>query len=98
MRAYIIVSASNLDSGSDVFKIFETIQEIPEVEFASIVYGDAEIVAALQADSEASMSRIIADKLRRLPGVTGTKTYIGVHGYYYNGDERRTANARKERA
>lgn len=88
MRAFVIISANNLGASTKVFELFKELKELDEVISASIVYGEAEIIALVEADDEAAMSKLIAGGLRTRAGVTGTKTFIAVHGYHYDRDGR----------
>ncbi len=84
MRAIVVVSAANQNSGGRLKDIFESLKDVQGVRAMSLVYGDAEMIVTVDARDEVELKEIVVDRLRDEKGVTGTKTYIVIHGYDYD--------------
>lgn len=86
MKAIIVMSAMSDMPAQRLGDLFEKAKGLENVQAASVVYGDAEIILTIEAKDPVELSEVVVDKLRVLPGVTGTRTYIVVEGYDYPGN------------
>ncbi len=68
--AYILISC-NMGSEQDVLL---EIKKIPEVKTAIITYGEYDIVARVETDSEEQMAQLISSKIRQLQSIRSTVT------------------------
>jgi DNA-binding Lrp family transcriptional regulator len=69
---------------TDVDRIPEAAQEIAEIDGVSEVYsvtGDTDLVAMVRVRQHESLADIIADRVSKIPGVRGTKTFIAFRTY-----------------
>lgn len=68
--AYVLISC-NVGSEQDVLSQLKTIQE---VRTALITYGEYDIVARVETDSEEHMAQLFSSKIRQLQKVRSTVT------------------------
>lgn len=69
---------------TDVNRIPEAAQEIAEIDGVSEVYsvtGDADLVAMVRVREHEALADVIADRVSKIPGVNGTKTFIAFRTY-----------------
>jgi DNA-binding Lrp family transcriptional regulator len=69
---------------ADVDRIPEVAQEIAGIEGVTEVYsvaGDADLVAMVRVREHEHLADVIADRLNKVPGVTGTNTHIAFRTY-----------------
>ncbi|MBM6402440.1 Lrp/AsnC family transcriptional regulator [Phycicoccus sonneratiae] len=69
---------------ADVDRIPEVAQEIAELEGVTEVYsvaGDADLVAMVRVRRHEALADVIADRLNKVEGVTGTNTHIAFRTY-----------------
>ncbi|GAB2680209.1 Lrp/AsnC family transcriptional regulator [Thalassiella azotivora] len=69
---------------TDVDRIPEAAQEIAEIEGVSEVYsvtGDTDLVAMVRVREHEALADVIADRVSKVPGVRGTRTYIAFQTY-----------------
>lgn len=52
------------------------IKEIKGVSHVSAVYGRWDLVVDVEADDLPMMSRLVVEKIRAIPGVSGTETLV----------------------
>ena len=69
---YVLV---NVSPGKE-FETFQTINNLENVKDATMLFGDYDIIAKLEADSLGDVARIV-DIIRQIPGVTDSKTFAG---------------------
>lgn len=65
-------------------RIPEAASDIAEIRGISEVFsvtGDTDLVAVVRVDRHESLADVIADKLSKVQGVTGTKTYLAFRAY-----------------
>ena len=69
---------------ADVDRIPEVAQEIADLEGVTEVYsvaGDADLVAMVRVREHEALADVIADRISKVPGVIGTRTYIAFRTY-----------------
>jgi DNA-binding Lrp family transcriptional regulator len=69
---------------ADVDRIPEVAQEIAELDGVSEVYsvaGDADLIAMVRVRAHEDLADVIADRLNKVEGVTGTNTHIAFRTY-----------------
>ncbi len=69
---------------ADVDRIPEVAQEIADLEGVTEVYsvaGDADLVAMVRVRQHEALADVIADRLNKVDGVTGTNTHIAFRTY-----------------
>lgn len=69
---------------ADVDRIPEVAAEIADLEGVSEVYsvaGDADLVAMVRVRAHEELADVIADRLNKVVGVTGTNTHIAFRTY-----------------
>lgn len=69
-RAYILISC-NVGAEQEVLA---ELKKIGEIKTAMITYGDYDIVAKVETDSEEQMAQIIFSKIRQLQKIRSTVT------------------------
>ena len=42
-----------------------------------MLFGEYDLIAKVQADDEYTLTRVIVEEIRPIPGITNTKTLIG---------------------
>ncbi|GAA4283927.1 Lrp/AsnC family transcriptional regulator [Brevibacterium daeguense] len=70
----------------DVVAAAEAIGEFGEVDYLVITAGSFDIIAEVICESDADLFELINDRLRRVPGVSTTETfmYLSLHKQKYN--------------
>ena len=69
---------------ADVDRIPEVAQEVAELDGVSEVYsvaGDADLIAMVRVRQHDELASVIADRLNKVHGVTGTATHIAFQTY-----------------
>ena len=69
---------------TDVDRIPEAAQEIADLQGVSEVYsvtGDVDLVAVVRVREHEQLADVIADRLSKVRGVRGTKTYLAFRTY-----------------
>ncbi|MGL5909649.1 MAG: Lrp/AsnC family transcriptional regulator [Phycicoccus sp.] len=69
---------------ADVGRIPEVAQEIADLDGVTEVYsvaGDADLVAMVRVREHEQLADVIADRLNKVAGVTGTTTHIAFRTY-----------------
>jgi DNA-binding Lrp family transcriptional regulator len=69
---------------ADVDRIPEVAQEIADLERVTEVYsvaGDADLIAMVRVRHHEELADVIADRLNKVVGVTGTNTHIAFRTY-----------------
>ncbi len=69
---------------ADVDRIPEVAQAIADLDGVTEVYsvaGDADLVAMVRVRQHESLADVIADRLNKIDGVTGTNTHIAFRTY-----------------
>jgi DNA-binding Lrp family transcriptional regulator len=68
----------------DAGRIPEVAEQLAELEGVSEVYsvtGDVDLVAMVRVREHEQLADVIADRLDKVPGVRGTRTYIAFRAY-----------------
>jgi DNA-binding Lrp family transcriptional regulator len=79
----LVISAIVLIN-AEVSRIPEVAQAIAELEGVSEVYsvaGDADLIAMIRVREHEQLNDVIADRLNKVEGVTGTNTHIAFRTY-----------------
>ncbi len=69
---------------TEVDTIPEAAAKIAEIEAVSEVYsvtGDTDLVAMVRVREHEALADVIADRISKVPGVIGTRTYIAFRTY-----------------
>lgn len=69
---------------TEVDTIPEAAQRIAELDAVSEVYsvtGDTDLVAMVRVREHEALADVIADRISKVPGVIGTRTYIAFRTY-----------------
>jgi DNA-binding Lrp family transcriptional regulator len=69
---------------ADVARIPEVASAIAEIDGVSEVYsvaGDADLIAMVRVRAHEDLADVIADRINKVPGVTGTSTHIAFRTY-----------------
>lgn len=69
---------------ADVDRIPEVAQEIADLDGVTEVYsvaGDADLIAMVRVRQHEDLADVIADRLNKVDGVTGTSTHIAFRTY-----------------
>lgn len=77
ITAIVLISA-------EVNRIPEVAQEVAELDGVSEVYsvaGDADLIAMVRVREHDELASVIADRLNKVTGVTGTATHIAFQTY-----------------
>ncbi len=77
ITAIVLISA-------DVDRIPEVAQEIADIEGVTEVYsvaGDADLIAMVRVREHEHLADVIADRVNKVSGVTGTNTHIAFRTY-----------------
>jgi DNA-binding Lrp family transcriptional regulator len=77
VTAIVLISA-------DVDRIPEVAQEIADLDGVTEVYsvaGDADLIALVRVRQHEDLADVIADRLNKVKGVTGTATHIAFRTY-----------------
>lgn len=72
---------------TDVDRIPEAAQQIAEIDGVAEVYsvtGDTDLVATVRVAEHDKLADVIADRISKVEGVTGTRTYIAFRTYSTN--------------
>jgi len=70
---YVLV---NVSPGKES-EAYESIKRVPNVSDATMLFGDYDIIAKLEADSLGEIAKTVVEIIRQIPGVTDTKTLAG---------------------
>jgi DNA-binding Lrp family transcriptional regulator len=70
MQAYILISCNV----GEEQKVLAEMKQIPEVKTAMITYGEYDIVAKAETQSEEQMGKLISSKIRQLQKIRSTVT------------------------
>lgn len=54
--------------------VYEALREVEEVVECHPLFGEYDIIAKVEAPSYDGVGRVVVDKIRKIPGVTDTKT------------------------
>lgn len=71
-RAYVLIRTA---LGRE-FEVARAILRIQGVKTVDVVYGIYDLIAIIEADSMTDLRQIVAEKIRRQPGVSSTVTMI----------------------
>ena len=77
ITAIVLISA-------DVNRIPEVAQEIAAIDGVTEVYsvaGDIDLIAMVRVREHEALADVIADRVNKVPGVTGTATHIAFRTY-----------------
>jgi len=70
---YVLV---NVSPGNER-NAFESISGVESVKDVTMLFGDYDIIAKLEADNLGDIAKTIVEIIRQIPGVTDTKTLAG---------------------
>ena len=70
--AYVLITTATGKEG----KILEQIRDLPELTEAHQLFGQYDILARLEADDYDRVCDVVLQKIRSIPGVTGSRTLI----------------------
>jgi len=68
--AFVLVSAH---PGAET-RVLEALRGIPELSDVQPLYGEYDFICKVRGDDLSSVGGIVIDRIRRLPGVTETRT------------------------
>ncbi len=70
---YVLV---NVSPGNER-NAFESISDVESVKDVTMLFGDYDIIAKLEADNLGDIAKTVVEIIRQIPGVTDTKTLAG---------------------
>jgi DNA-binding Lrp family transcriptional regulator len=70
---YVLV---NVSPGNER-NAFESISGVESVKDVTMLFGDYDIIAKLEADNLGDIAKTVVEIIRQIPGVTDTKTLAG---------------------
>jgi DNA-binding Lrp family transcriptional regulator len=70
--AYVLITTATGKEG----KILEQIRDLPELTEAHQLFGQYDILARLEAEDYDRVCDVVLQKIRSIPGVTGSRTLI----------------------
>lgn len=53
------------------------LDEIKEVTSRWMLFGEYDLIAKVESDEEYTLTRVIVEEIRPIPGITDTKTLLG---------------------
>lgn len=74
MQAYLLIKVPAKHAGG----VLEQLREFPGVAEASMVYGETDIVARVEAGDQESLDDLIINEIQGLPAVESTRTFVVV--------------------
>ena len=57
--------------------VFLAVKDMPNVDDATLLFGDHDLIVKLVADSLASIAQSVVESIRQIPGIIDTKTLAG---------------------
>ena len=72
MRAYVLLKVA---TGRER-EILDTLKGIPNLEDIYFLFGEWDYILAVQASDTAALSRLVTQRIRKLPGMAQTMTLI----------------------
>lgn len=70
---YVLV---NVSPGKE-YEAFKTIKLVQNVVDTTLLFGDYDIIAKLEAEDLGTIAKTVVGTIRQVPGVTNTKTLAG---------------------
>lgn len=70
---YVLVSVG---PGQE-FAVYQKVKALPEVVDATLLFGEYDLIARLQADEMQDIARLVVEQIRQIEGVSDTKTLAG---------------------
>ncbi len=70
---YVLV---NVSPGNER-NAFESISDVESVKDVTMLFGDYDIIAKLEAENLGDIAKTVVEIIRQIPGVTDTKTLAG---------------------
>ena len=70
---YVLV---NVSPGNER-NAFDSISSVESVKDVTMLFGDYDIIAKLEADNLGNIAKTVVEVIRQIPGVTDTKTLAG---------------------
>lgn len=83
IRSFVLVDINYLGTKITLDKLCEEFSKIPDITFASVVYGSAEILLCVDSKDLPTLSQVISQKIRVSDGVLGTSTFICLPDHIY---------------
>lgn len=72
MRAYVQLA---VESGKDA-SVQTALKKLPQCREANVVFGDWDIISLVEITSPEELGQLVVSKIRPIPGVKLTKTFI----------------------
>ncbi|MGO1510989.1 MAG: Lrp/AsnC family transcriptional regulator [Actinomycetaceae bacterium] len=69
---------------ADVARIPEVAQQVADLDGIAEVYsvtGDFDLIAIARVEQHEALATVVSDRLGKVPGVTGTTTYLAFQAY-----------------
>jgi DNA-binding Lrp family transcriptional regulator len=63
--------------------VVQYLNKYPEIKEAAAVYGDIDVVAKIEAASQADLDRVIMDVIQSSPDVTATRTLVVIEKIHW---------------
>ena len=82
ITAYVLITVPAKHSGYIAEKLITEMST--HVKEAAIIYGDADVMAKVQANSMAEMHNVVMNRIQALDGVELTRTFIAVPPIRYS--------------
>jgi DNA-binding Lrp family transcriptional regulator len=79
ITAFVLITVPSKRSG----EVVEALRKHPEIQEASAVYGDTDVIAKIRAQSLIELDRVIMDGIQSSPDVKTTRTYLVVENLHW---------------
>jgi DNA-binding Lrp family transcriptional regulator len=84
MLAYILMKVP----GKDVEDLLERLKDFQEIQEASTLYGESDVILKVQVKDQDQLDRLVMEKLHGLPMVESTRTFIVIGHLHWRREEK----------
>lgn len=81
LKAYVMVYVDTTklkELRKPQMEILDELRNLPFVDQADMVTGDADMVIVIRAKDTADLGRLITEKIQAIPGIVNTKTWVSI--------------------
>ena len=80
MMAYVLMTVP----GKDVSEVMEQLKTFPEVQEASTVYGESDVIARVETADQEALDTLVMQRLHDLPAVESTRTFVVIKNLHWS--------------